>query len=76
MQHWEAIFPAKMAEVAGGDSAHDFSHFQRVVHIAKQLCEEQLKLSRIKPQAWLSVSPRIQVVGQNFGNVLKYLQLT
>lgn len=54
MKHWEAIFSAKMAELAGSDAAHDLLHFQRVVNMAKQLGEEQgANANVVVPAAWL-----------------------
>lgn len=53
--NWEEKFELKLAEVSkGGDPAHDFQHFKRVVNSAKKLClMENAKMEVVVPAAWL-----------------------
>jgi uncharacterized protein len=52
---WEEKFEQKISEVASSeDPAHDLLHFQRVVRLAKQLCQQENgKLEIVIPAAWL-----------------------
>lgn len=52
---WEKVFENKIAEVASAqDPAHDLLHFQRVVGLAKSLCEEEGgDPAVVVPAAWL-----------------------
>ncbi len=54
-QAWEQIFEKKISEIATSeDPAHDLLHFQRVVKMAKQLCQsEQGQMAVVVPAAWL-----------------------
>lgn len=55
MQNWEELFAKKIAEIATPDDpAHDFLHFQRVVALAKRICQiEGGKAEVVIPAAWL-----------------------
>lgn len=55
MESWEKIFKLKIQEIATlDDPAHDLLHFERVVKIAKILCEkENGKIEVVIPAAWL-----------------------
>lgn len=55
MIHWENLFIQKIKTLTNGeDAAHDFLHFQRVVHTAKKLSLlEGGKQEIIIPAAWL-----------------------
>lgn len=52
---WEKKFASKISEVASSDDpAHDFSHFKRVVGLAKYLCEQENgNPGIVVPAAWL-----------------------
>lgn len=52
---WENKFEKKITEVASSDDpAHDLLHFQRVVTLAKKLCEQEGgQLEIVIPAAWL-----------------------
>lgn len=52
---WENKFEKKIAEVASSDDpAHDLLHFQRVVSLARKLCEQEGgQLEIVIPAAWL-----------------------
>lgn len=52
---WEMKFRSKIAEVASSeDPAHDFLHFQRVVNLAKKICQKEGGQAEIVvPAAWL-----------------------
>lgn len=52
---WEKQFKQKISEVASSDDpAHDLLHFQRVVGLAKKLCQQENGREEIViPAAWL-----------------------
>jgi uncharacterized protein len=52
---WEDQFEKKIADIATSeDPAHDLLHFQRVVGLAKKLCEQEGgQLEIVIPAAWL-----------------------
>lgn len=55
LAEWENKFEKKICEIASSDDpAHDLLHFQRVVSLAKKLCEQEGGQSEIViPAAWL-----------------------
>lgn len=55
LSQWEEKFEQKISEVASSeDPAHDLLHFRRVVHLAKQLCQQEGgKVEVVIPAAWL-----------------------
>ena len=55
MEKWEKLFKSKIQDNATNDDpAHDILHFERVVKVAKHLCDkENGKFEVIVPAAWL-----------------------
>lgn len=55
MEKWEKLFKSKILDVATSDDpAHDILHFERVVKVAKYLCDkENGKFEVVIPAAWL-----------------------
>jgi len=55
MEKWEKLFKSKIQEIGTTDDpAHDILHFERVVKVAKHLCDkENGKFEVVIPAAWL-----------------------